>query len=190
MTHSQKHTIFAVDPGLTTGLAWATLEITQNKSISDVLGKARLGTGNMSDDALIKQVRLIHRLFKEVYQIAVFKDQIHTENVHFIVESYVHRQSLKAPDTRHARIPTELAYMLIGYRYGQADMYEQQGLGPTAPITTEFQTAAQAKAFATDQRLKNWGLYQQCRNRHERDAARHLALKVAKLQTKLQTASS
>jgi hypothetical protein len=48
------------------------------------------------------------------------------------------------------------------------------------PGVTVFQSASQAKSFATSPRLKRWGLYAVGRGSdHKRDATRHLALRVS-----------
>lgn len=53
-------------------------------------------------------------------------------------------------------------------------------LGLDLPDLTGYQTASEAKSFATATRLKRWGLYRVGRGSdHKRDALRHLALRVS-----------
>ncbi len=65
--------------------------------------------------------------------------------------------------TRHTHSPLMTARVIGGIDY----LCQKKGI----PLI--FQSAAQAKGFVTDQRLKDWGMWQAKGKKHANDAIRH-----------------
>jgi hypothetical protein len=158
----------AIDPGLRTGVAigsWAA----GARTPADIEISMSYTLGPEPDE--VAQARELATLWFDV------RSQFFP-NVDLVIEDFI---LIRLNSSARSGIsPARVAAALQGYRAATADVYERQGYGPTAPIDVVWQQPGQAKGFATDSRLRHWGLWVKGTHAaHQRDAIRHIALRFA-----------
>lgn len=172
MTSVPTYGAFAVDPGGSTGLAWARLR-------DEGTIQARLEERTFDGYETIKghwmaQARII------VNEWLSFQLECKLAGLpaYMVMEDFI-LTKMKSSD-REGLYPVWVGAAIMGYRNGMADAYESNGLGPAAPVRVVWQQPGQAATYATDDRLRRWGLWiPGAAHVHERSARRHLALFVA-----------
>jgi hypothetical protein len=162
---------FCLDPGGSSGLAWARVR-DEGTVAERIAAIPELKTATVSDPNWMAQARVISQLWFD------FRRACHKAGLpaYFVCEDFILTR-FKSSD-RTGLYPVWVAAAIVGYRNGLADGYESGGFGPAAPVETVWQQPGQAKGYATDERLKRWGLWIKGRE-HERDACRHLAHFIA-----------
>lgn len=141
MSEGKRRSVFAVDPGGTTG--WAFVASGERLVFE---------SGQLVGDE-ITQTRELVRLIRECKADDV------------VIEDFVLRQGIARSGAGSRRVtlsPVRITAML------------EYALGLSLPK----QSAADAKTFATDARLRTWGTY--VRGDHARDAMRHAMLRLAR----------
>ena len=156
------HAVMAVDPGGTTGVAAAfvrpratvketLLDIPVRKSVEvkgDWLSQAREIAGLMND------------FVYNAHEVA----EIPLARIHFVFEDFV----LRMP----ARTTNLTSVWVMAATVGIANGLLSSG------VKLAYQQPSVGKGYATNPRLKLWGLYV-VGSEHERDAWRHVAYRVA-----------
>lgn len=166
--------IIGVDPGVTTGVAIATLQRKEIGSLTDVfveMGQLSYGfSGNGFD--IIESASAEEGEAKVAAEIAqlVRTAVLHGSRVVLVIEDFVVRRfdssrEFLSPVRITARIQQELFNDTIC-----------QG------ITVAMQSPSDAKQTCTDERMKKWGIQPKThKDRHGLDAARHCVLFIRKL---------
>lgn len=152
--------VMTVDPGRTTGVAWGVFRtagtVKQTLIDADVesceIVAGPVGTGIE-----------VSRRWQDFFASANI-DGCPTPEISLVLESFALR-------TAHADTsPVAVTAAIATCVYLQAPMWDWDG---------ETQSPSEAKGYARDDRLRDWGLWVRG-SEHQRDARRHLALKVAK----------
>lgn len=162
---------FVLDPGGSSGLAWG--RVRDEGSIAERLAAMNWrGSETVTGPDWLKQAEEISRRW------ATFRAECHLAGLpaYFVCEDFI-LTKFKSSD-RSGLYPVWIAAAVMGYRTGLARAYEEGGFGRAAPIEMTWQSPSQAKTYATDERLRSWGLWIKGRE-HERDAWRHFAYFVA-----------
>lgn len=166
--------IIGVDPGVTTGVAIATLQRKKIGSLADVfveMGQLSYGfSGNGLD--IIESASAEEGEAKVAAEIAqlVRTAVLHGSRVVLVIEDFVVRRfdssrEFLSPVRITARIQQELFNDTIC-----------QG------VTVAMQSPSDAKQTCTDERMKKWGIQPKThKDRHGLDAARHCVLFIRKL---------
>lgn len=166
--------IIGVDPGVTTGVAIATLQRKEIGSLADVfveMGQLSYGlSGNGFD--IIESTSAEEGEAKVAAEIAqlVRTAVLHGSRVVLVIEDFVVRRfdssrEFLSPVRITARIQQELFNDTIC-----------QG------VTVAMQSPSDAKQTCTDERMKKWGIQPKThKDRHGLDAARHCVLFIRKL---------
>nr|DAD61376.1 MAG TPA: hypothetical protein [Caudoviricetes sp.] len=166
--------IIGVDPGVTTGVAIATLQRKEIDSLADVfveMGQLSYGfSGNGFD--IIESASAEEGEAKVAAEIAqlVRTAVLHGSRVVLVIEDFVVRRfdssrEFLSPVRITARIQQELFNDTIC-----------QG------VTVAMQSPSDAKQTCTDERMKKWGIQPKThKDRHGLDAARHCVLFIRKL---------
>lgn len=166
--------IIGVDPGVTTGVAVATLQRKEIGSLADVfveMGQLSYGfSGNGFD--IIESASAEEGEAKVAAEIAqlVRTAVLHGSRVVLVIEDFVVRRfdssrEFLSPVRITARIQQELFNDTIC-----------QG------VTVAMQSPSDAKQTCTDERMKKWGIQPKThKDRHGLDAARHCVLFIRKL---------
>jgi hypothetical protein len=127
-----------------------------------------------------EQIRAIARLWREFYEECVKVGQMEHTKVWYVCEDFVYYGGSYSGDS--AKISTALIWGVEGYRMGRADQWAgSHGKRTVSVPPVVLQTAADAKAFANDARLREWGLWVRGKQ-HERSAWRHVAMFLKKYQ--------
>lgn len=149
--------VYAVDPGGTTGAAWGVFlpQGTLHETLRAHSVEAREFFGSTLNQAFDITEDILARRAR--WNAAGIRDVI------VVFESFKLRTGLA--DLSSVEVISATQALLI----------ERAG------VTVEFQGPADAKRFATADRLKRWGLYVVGRGSdHKRDALRHLSLCVSR----------
>lgn len=166
--------IIGVDPGVTTGVAIATLQRKEIGSLADVfveMGQLSYGfSGNGFD--IIESASAEEGEAKVAAEIAqlVRTAVLHGSRVVLVIEDFVVRRfdssrEFLSPVRITARIQQELFNDTIC-----------QG------VTVAMQSPSDVKQTCTDERMKKWGIQPKTyKDRHGLDAARHCVLFIRKL---------
>lgn len=166
--------IIGVDPGVTTGVAIATLQRKEIGSLTDVfveMGQLSYGfSGNGFD--IIESASAEEGEAKVAAEIVklVRTAVLHGSRVVLVIEDFVVRRfdssrEFLSPVRITARIQQELFNDTIC-----------QG------VTVAMQSPSDAKQTCTDERMKKWGIQPKThKDRHGLDAARHCVLFIRKL---------
>lgn len=163
--------IFAIDPGGSTGVAMGYFD-TSPGSIYQVLKNPNPKDSFTQVGTPLVQARQLFRHWRNFYASALIHE-IPVGNCWMVIEDFA--LSPNAAPGKDILLATQVAHMLLGYRYGAADEFERSHANPIHPMQVAWQTPAEAKSFVSDVRLKRWGLWVKGKQ-HERDAYRHLAL--------------
>lgn len=160
--------IWALDPGLTCG--WArcviNLKLIKSQGISKFAGSAlhfECGQQQFSD-----AVRAACWSYDEMTMWLLDMGEKYEVVLTFVSESFGNRPGHFTGDVTTAAEVSASVRTLLHYT-------EMELL-----ISTRMQTPAEAKSYATDERLKSWGVWTPGKD-HARDATRHLLAAVSRM---------
>lgn len=174
----KKHWIYAVDPGVTTGLSLIGFDKPCSPTEVKVWGSNQIsygGSGNASDlisgDAAFAEQRICHQIADNVLELA------RSTSVFLVIEDFIIRRS---DSSRDFLSPVRITSGILQSIFSRTteDHY---------PITVFFQQPSEAKGTCTDERLDKWGFeIRTQKDRHSRDADRHGILLLRKFVEKPQ----
>lgn len=153
--------VFAFDPGGTTGVGWALMDV--KDTVAKTLRHADIHTLEVTGDWK-EQARKLRDLWVSVEYEWVVERGLDARHAHLIREDF-NLYKFRSSDKKGV-YPIWISAMLEGL------------LDEKAMITA--QQVVQAKRFATNARLKRWGVYVPG-SEHKRDAVRHIAFKLNKV---------
>lgn len=166
--------IIGVDPGVTTGVAIATLQRKEIGSLADVfveMGQLSYGfSGNGFD--IIESASAEEGEAKVATEIAqlVRTAVLHGSRVVLVIEDFVVR---RFDSSREFLSPVRITARIQQELFNDAIC---QG------VTVAMQSPSDAKQTCTDERMKKWGIQPKThKDRHGLDAARHCVLFIRKL---------
>lgn len=166
--------IIGVDPGVTTGVAIATLQRKEIGSLADVfveMGQLSYGfSGNGFD--IIESASAEEGEAKVAAEIAqlVRTAVLHGSRVVLVIEDFVVR---RFDSSREFLSPVRITARIQQELFNDAIC---QG------VTVATQSPSDAKQTCTDERMKKWGIQPKThKDRHGLDAARHCVLFIRKL---------
>lgn len=169
--------ILAVDPGGTTG--WALLDSVTSKYSSGVL----VGHEWEHTDALLEMVlgRLCDVLVIEDFQLRAglnegAKSRRVTLSPVRVTEALCYSLYREVARDRRAAVGRARSIEALGEHGPLPSGWATQAGGKGSRVVV--QSAADAKGFATDERLRSWGMY--VTPEHARDAMRHAVLYATK----------
>lgn len=152
------HALFAVDPGGTTGIAAGYVDL--KPMVKDTLrGIERRKAIEISGDWL-QQARTLAGLMEGFVFTANVESRLPLANIHIVFEDFV------------LRLPASTANLIsVWVAAGAVALFDRDDIDVT------WQQPSEAKSFATDDRLRLWGLWERG-SAHKRDAWRHVARRV------------
>lgn len=160
--------IMAIDPGGTTGVAMGIFPVRSGgagRTERLITDRLELDTCEVGGDYLEQAVALIDgwREFKAILKgVGVKRRPI------IVMESFILRPGKASAD------PAQLMPVRVAAAF-EALMLRRRRAGAAGLV--EYQTPSQAKGYATDERLREWGLWK-VGSAHERDALRHMAYRL------------
>lgn len=130
------------------------------------------GSATISGDERT-QIREIASLWSAFYNACVRTALLPPDRIWLVVEDYIYTAS-NTYGGDSAAISTSLIWGLEGYRMGRADEWKKHKRGTAVMPSMILQSASEAKGYATNARIKEWGLWVVGRE-HERSAWQHIA---------------
>lgn len=166
--------IIGVDPGVTTGVAIATLQRKEIGSLADVfveMGQLSYGfSGNGFD--IIESASAEEGEAKVAAEIAklVRTAVLHGSRVVLVIEDFVIR---RFDSSREFLSPVRITARIQQELFNDTICQE---------VTVAMQSPSDAKQTCTNERMKKWGIQPKTyKDRHGLDAARHCVLFIRKL---------
>ena len=165
--------VFCCDPGGHSGVAWAILDPSAATEVA-LRERQNAGSTTVSGDART-QVNELAQLWQSFFRSCV-RSCLEPKDVYCVFEDFIYN-----PTTSYngdsARISTQIIWAFEGFRLGceyqwKADHPGRKRIFRPALV---LQPASQASTYATNDRLRNWGLWVRGRE-HERSALKHMAL--------------
>ena len=172
-----KHAIMGIDPGGTTGVAAAYVPSLGTLKES-LLAATQKKSVEVKGPWLEQAIQLATMMARFQYRANV-EHSIQLPNIHFAIEDYV----LRLPATNKNLMPVWVAAATVALytrplstRYEEANEIMAKERQQASDYVT-WQQPSQIKRFASNDRLKLWGLYV-TGSEHMRDAWRHVATKA------------
>lgn len=156
------HAFFFVDPGGTSGVAAAHIELGPTLKSTFEQGVIMKKTVEVEGPWLV-QANVLGEMIERFIYVAQAEKGIPSDRIHIGFENYTRRPGSKDNNL-------EPVYVIAG---------TQGLLWAKGWKTIDFilQEPSEAKGFARNERLKLWGLWE-VGSEHKRDAMRHLAYRV------------
>lgn len=174
MAKASAYAIYAVDPGGTTGVCEAVVDIDQPTvaaAIKRASRKGNLKTYEVKGEYASQAWVLTRGATDFWFKMHVEKSYVRQGNVRYVTELFTARSL--AAEMISVQINSG-AYTLL---QGAFDV--ENGLEALSSFYSE-QSASEAKGFCSDDMLKSWDLWKS-KSPHERDAIRHLARRIDRM---------
>lgn len=171
--------LFAVDPGGKTGCAEGLFELRRAKTVGERFAQgSELRSWEVHGDELEQGVQLATEF--EAFRRTCWASGV--RRVELVIEDFNLRPTGIGSTARAGLAPVRVTSTMLGVRIGKALQWEtttgRVSVGTDVPVV--YQQPSEIKGFATNARLKKWGVYV-VGSDHRRDAVRHLAVRLAKL---------
>jgi hypothetical protein len=173
LIREDEHAIMGIDPGGTTGVAAAY--VPSLGTLKESLRAAKRKKSVEVKGTWLEQATTLATLMVRFQYRANVEHGIALPNIHFAIEDYV----LRMPATNKNLIPVWVAAATAALYIGVQAFRDEFAFEISEPKAADitWQQPSQIKSFATNDRLKLWGIYT-TGSEHERDAWRHVALKA------------
>lgn len=168
--------LFACDPGGKadrgkTGLGWGIFET--GRSVERALeNRWEYGSHTVMGSELLQMREIVKRW--RVFSNACAMNGLAEEQIWFIMEDFVLRPGMHGGG-KESTTPVAIAWAVYGYLLGAA---AGNGVRMANPLV--FQMPGDAATFATNERMRHWGIWVKGRE-HERSAWAHIALRLGTL---------
>lgn len=191
--------IFSVDGGNATGLAWGIFDETSKSVEAAIAGRLHAGsatlnhkvtrdrkkhyvnthTGAVHVDPLedMAQVTAIYKMFTRFKTFAVRYCLMDPADVELVLEDFILMPGSHSGG-KDGVASIRIAWGVVGYQAGVAAEYAHRHRN--LHISNPIWQPPSAMSYATDERLKRWGIWIPGRD-HERAAWRHIAFRLNKL---------
>lgn len=167
--------MFCVDPGSSTGVAWAIVN-EKSGSVVDAMNN-RIDTGSTTITGTdIEQARRLFTLWSNWRVYCVQNRMLDPAWIELVAEDYVIRAGHKP---ERAPVSVRVLYAFEGYRYGRHDSHRTQK--HIAPLI--LQLPSDAMKHNNQKRLRSWGAWVVGKE-HERSAYAHMGTRLLKLTDK------
>lgn len=153
--------IFAFDPGGTTGVAWSMMKL--RTTMAETLKAAEVFSQDITGEHDEQAVKL-DEMFTATAMAWNVERMLPLDCIYVVSEGFTLRKI--GSSAKVGLYPVWVAAMFQGMVYGRA--------------VVEYQEPAQKK-YATNDRLKRWGLWVPGQSDHQRDARRHIAIRLNRL---------
>lgn len=175
------YAIFSVDPGGTTGVCEAVVDIDQPTvaaAIRRAWRKGLLRTYEIKGEYANQAWALARESTDFWFRQHVELSRVRAGNIRYVTELFTARSL--AAEMISVQVNSG-AYTLLQGAFG-IDVEKEDMPASWVALSTFYseQSASEAKGFCSDDMLKNWGLWKK-RSTHERDAIRHLARRIDRL---------
>lgn len=167
--------VLAVDPGGTTGVAWGFFDLGGESVGSILLGGGEVRWGELTGSEQYQAAKILD-IYSEIAHLASIEDI----DFDFVIEDFVLRPG-RASAAREMLSPVRITSLVEGMLIARTvgvDLVGEWERRRTESYRIWKQLPSAAKSFATNERLKRWGVYHKGM-RHARDAWRHVALRLA-----------
>lgn len=181
----EKFAVMTVDPGGTTGVAQglfntkggrlSTKALLSRAARKEAIRVAEVvscpNPGPRAEAA--HQAAILYRAWLDFNFKATVELGVSVPDVQLVIEDFALRQ--RSVDLA----PVAVTNALLAYLRGETGTWAAMSLGPDR---IHFQMPSEAMTYATNERLKGWGVYGLTVGKeHGRDAVRHLALRASKI---------
>jgi hypothetical protein len=153
--------VFAFDPGGTTGVAWSMMKV--HATVAETLQAAEVFSQDVTGDHREQAVKLDELLMACEYEWTVER-ALSAGDIYVVSEGF----SLHKIGSREkvGLYPVWVAAMFEGLVHGRHEVVYQE---------------PSEKKYATSARMKRWGLWRRGGSEHEKDARRHIAIRLNKI---------
>lgn len=163
--------IFAVDPGVHTGIAWAIVDERSKTAAEAVANRINDGSYTLVGDP-VYQARSLFKAWEEFKIRCVIGGRMEPDHVELIMEDFVLRGGQHAGG-KDGTAPERIAWAFEGYRHGRFDTFRK-----TKHLTEViWQQPSAASTYKTRKRLENASAWIVGKE-HERSAFSHMILRV------------
>jgi hypothetical protein len=182
----EKFSVMAVDPGGTTGVAQGLFNTKGGRlSMAALAGRAvrkdaiRVAQVVPAEDpgpraGAAHQAAILYRAWLDFNFKATVEMGVNVPDTHLVIEDFALRQRSVELD------PVAVTHALLAYLRGETGTWAAMSLTPSDRL--HFQMPGEAMTYATNERLRLWGVYPLTIGKeHARDATRHLLLRASKL---------
>lgn len=164
--------LFVVDPGSHTGIARG--RFWEEGSLADRIASRQWFSTKTITGQTMAQVRELWREWQD-FQLECVVAGLPYE---LVFEDFILTR-LKS-SKREGLSPVRITSAFMAYRHGLADGHESAGFGPSEVMEPVYQQPSSAFSLATDERLRQWGLWLPgAAKEHEREAEAHLCLRLS-----------
>ena len=168
--------IFSMDPGGSTGLAWAVVAPDLRLAADAMKNRMKAGSTTITGEPM-EQAKPIWKLWEEFKRECVVKGLLPPENVHIVSEEFV-LSPMGAASGRNATMPERVMWAFEGYRTGRHDTYRKTK--HFSPLV--LQRSGAANRYNSQKMLKPVDAWIRGRE-HERSALAHMYLYTTVLVT-------
>lgn len=160
--------VMAIDPGVTTGVARGVFDLDAGDGVLDVIASVTHRAAYEVVGREVDQARDLYEMWTDwVISVSGEVDGGGLSDAARVCEYWTPRLPLRS-SKEEVMYPVRIAAAMEGMR----EWDEQRS--PLVVGPTVYQLPRQAKGYATDERLKRWGLWERG-SAHKRDAWRHVA---------------
>jgi len=165
--------VFCCDPGGHSGVAWAILDPSAATEAA-LQNRQNAGSTTVSGDART-QVNELAQLWQSFFRACV-RSCLEPKDVYCVFEDFIYNPA-NTYGGDPAKISTQIIWAFEGFRLGCEYQWKVDNPGRKRVLRPALvlQPAGQASSYATNDRLRMWGLWVKGRE-HERSAYRHMAL--------------
>lgn len=174
------HAVMGVDPGGTSGVAGCYVRLGETMRETMAEGVSRAKAVEVEGDWLSQSQAIANMMVRFMFTANV-ENEIPLDNIHFAFEDFVLRRKTEGGATGNLTSCWVAAGAVAIYDTQHViDAREKPQLflmGRDEPSPVTWRQASQAKSYATNERLKIWGLWE-VGSDHKRDAWRHVASEI------------
>lgn len=173
--------IFAVDPGGHTGIAWGTFPVSAGDIGAALAGRVFAGSITLEGDER-QQIIDLALLWQDFYRACVTEQMMDPKDVELVFEDFTLRPGSHGGG-KDGTSPERITWGFEGFRLGAYHQWLKtfHKTPSYMPAIIWQQPSDSSAVSAKQQRLKEWGVWTVGRE-HERSAWSHIALRIGKIQ--------
>ena len=178
--------IFAVDPGGHTGVAWGTFPVDAGSIEAALAGRKFSGSTTLEGDER-QQIMDLALLWGDFYRDCTSKQLVSAQDVELVFEDFTLRPGSHGGG-KDGTSPERITWGFEGFRMGAYEQWlKTHRKTPSFMPAIIWQQPGDSAAFSkpiggkSQHKLKDWGVWVVGRE-HERSAWSHIALRIGKIQ--------